>query len=75
MTKREEFEIEVVEAIKVVEEQSKVLAILKSELSNKNGVAELCKDYIITARESRVLNISRGSALSVILSMYMELNK
>ena len=75
MKKRKDFESEVVEAIKVVEEQRKVLSILKRELAHRNGDTELTKSHAITERESRVLDISRGSALSVILSMYKELNK
>lgn len=61
---------EIIEAIKTVEELKKVHAILKAQVSRKEGVTELCKDYCVTAEEARILNIHRGGYISGIISLY-----
>lgn len=65
-----EEEKEIIEAIKTVEELKKVIAVLKSEVSRKEGVSEICKNYCVTSEEARILNIHRGSYVSVIISLY-----
>ena len=61
---------EIIEAIKTVEELKKVKAVLKAQVSRKEDVAELCKDYCVTGEEARILNIRRGSYISSIISLY-----
>ena len=61
---------EIIEAIKTVEELKKVLAVLKSQVSRKKDVSELCENYCITSEEARILNIHRGSYISAIISLY-----
>ena len=61
---------EIIEAIKTVEELKKVQAVLKAQVSRKENVPELCKDYFVTSEEARILNIHRGSYISSIISLY-----
>lgn len=61
---------EIIEAIKTVEELKKVKAILKAQVSRKEDVTELCKDYCVAGEEARILNIHRGSYISSIISLY-----
>jgi hypothetical protein len=65
---------EIINAIKQVEELKKVHAILKIKLAIKEGVSQVCKDYVLTSAECRELNIQRGSIISCILAINKELN-
>jgi hypothetical protein len=64
---------EIINAIKIVAELDKVLTILKIDVAKKENTTELCSDYGLSSSDARRFNISRGSCISAILSLYKKL--